>query len=111
MSDNKISMLDIAKHPRGSPGVTIIVGHLAFTLMVILRLWKGWDFTLRLMMPMLAMAIYLMPTFFAFERPHPRRLAVACINIFLGWTVLGWLASLAMALKPNVGSEAPISPR
>jgi hypothetical protein len=49
-------------------------------------------------------AAYFIPTFIAFDRHH-RRAAVLAINVFSGWTVIGWIVALDMALS------APSPPR
>ena len=44
-------------------------------------------------------ALYLLPALIAWIRRAPDIGTVAVINIFLGWTFLGWVAALAMALR------------
>jgi hypothetical protein len=44
-------------------------------------------------------AVYLAPTIIAVARNVPNTGSVAVINIALGWTVLGWVAALAMAAR------------
>ena len=41
--------------------------------------------------------IYLIPTLVASHRQHHNIGAIAVLNIFLGWTFLGWVIALAMA--------------
>jgi len=33
----------------------------------------------------------------AYERAHPDWIAISLVNLFLGWTVVGWLVALAWA--------------
>src|SRR5450830_1011004 len=33
------------------------------------------------------------------QNPAPKRLTIALLNIFLGWTVVGWLVAMVMAVK------------
>jgi T4 superinfection immunity protein len=40
---------------------------------------------------------YFFPIFIAAFRSHPNSGAVFIVNLFLGWTFLGWVISLAMA--------------
>ena len=40
---------------------------------------------------------YLLPTLIASSRKHHNLGSVAVINIFLGWTFVGWVVALAMA--------------
>lgn len=46
--------------------------------------------------------IYLCPTCIAARRNHNNRAAIGIINIFLGWTLIGWVVSLAWAFSDNV---------
>jgi hypothetical protein len=42
--------------------------------------------------------MYFVPTIIAFVRQRAHRRHVAFINLFLGWTVVGWFLSLYLAL-------------
>lgn len=39
--------------------------------------------------------IYLLPTINAYSKRHRSRALIAVVNIFFGWTILGWLVALA----------------
>ncbi len=41
--------------------------------------------------------VYSLPTFVAYLRKHPQRRLVGVINLFLGWTFLGWVVALVWA--------------
>ena len=41
--------------------------------------------------------IYLVPTFVAMARQH-HAISVFFVNLFLGWTVIGWIVALILAL-------------
>lgn len=43
--------------------------------------------------------IYWVPTIVAFHRGVVNQWSVAVINLFLGWTVIGWVVALAMAVR------------
>jgi hypothetical protein len=58
--------------------------------------------------------IYFLPTGVAFDifsdydkeynvpkLKHPNRIFITLVNLILGWTILGWLISLKMALTPG----------
>jgi hypothetical protein len=45
----------------------------------------------------IAAVFYLLPSFVAAARKHPSQNSIAIINIFLGWTFLGWVVALAWA--------------
>ena len=42
--------------------------------------------------------LYFAPAIIAFCNNHPSAGSVAVINLFLGWTLLGWVLALALAL-------------
>lgn len=44
-----------------------------------------------------AFIAYFLPSCLAFARKHHNRDSVLVINLFLGWTFLGWVVALAMA--------------
>lgn len=44
------------------------------------------------------LAAYMAPCLIAGFRQHHQTLAITALNILLGWTVLGWIASLVWAL-------------
>lgn len=46
-----------------------------------------------------AIPIYCLPGIIAARRGHPDQQSIAAINVFLGWTLLGWVVALAWALK------------
>jgi Superinfection immunity protein len=43
--------------------------------------------------------LYLVPTADAYERAHPHALRIFFLNIFLGWTIAGWIAALVWSRK------------
>jgi hypothetical protein len=46
-------------------------------------------------------ALYLLPLLIGLTRRVPDIGSVAAINVLLGWTLLGWAAALAMALRSH----------
>ena len=48
-------------------------------------------------------AAYLLPTLVAWLRHTSDLGAVAVINLALGWTLLGWIVALAIALRRHAG--------
>ena len=42
--------------------------------------------------------MYWLPTIIAVLRRTPSALGVAAVNFLLGWTIIGWLVALIMAL-------------
>ncbi|MFI7006826.1 superinfection immunity protein [Streptomyces sp. NPDC050145] len=46
---------------------------------------------------------YFIPTLVAFGRGVRNAGSVLVINLFLGWTLVGWVVALAMAARSNDG--------
>jgi len=44
-------------------------------------------------------ALYFAPSVVAFNRNHTSRWGVLVINLFLGWTFIGWVGALAWAVS------------
>ena len=44
-------------------------------------------------------ALYFTPTLLAIYRRHPSGGGIAVVNLFLGWTLVGWVAALAWSLS------------
>lgn len=44
---------------------------------------------------LITLMIYFLPTFVAILRKHPNLAAIFIINLFLGWSLVAWVASLA----------------
>ena len=47
------------------------------------------------------LGIYFLPTIVALARKVKHQGSVAVINIFLGWSIIGWVVALAMACRTN----------
>lgn len=41
---------------------------------------------------------YFVPTIVAFSRRHHNRFAILALDVFLGWTLLGWVLALVWSL-------------
>ena len=66
---------------------------------------------------------YWMPTLLALNRKVPSLGSVVVVNLFLGWTFIGWVVALAMAARsvpasptmlppnPNAGPSSIYDPR
>ena len=42
--------------------------------------------------------VYLLPSFLAIARGHQSWWAIVTLNLFLGWTVIGWIGALVWSL-------------
>jgi uncharacterized membrane protein len=61
--------------------------------------------TTNIIMLVLIVLIYMLPTLIAFGREHPRRQDVAVLNILLGWTLIGWFVVFLWALLTRVEDQ------
>ena len=48
--------------------------------------------------------IMFIPTYVAFYRRHEHRLAIGIVNFLLGWTGIGWAATMVWALTEEIFS-------
>jgi Superinfection immunity protein len=53
--------------------------------------------------------LYFVPSLVARSRSTPNLGSVVVVNLFLGWTVIGWVVALAMASR-SVPATAAVSP-
>ena len=54
-----------------------------------------------------AFVAYFLPTFIASRRNHPNGNSIALLNIFLGWTFIGWLVALIWSASAIAKKEEP----
>ncbi len=47
----------------------------------------------------IGLVVYFLPTIIAFKRGKRNRGAILALNLFLGWSLLGWVISLVWALS------------
>lgn len=53
-----------------------------------------------------AVAVYCMPTLIALVRHHPDKGHISVINMYLGWTLVGWVWALVAAIRtPPTGQH------
>ena len=55
--------------------------------------------------------IYFAPSIIGWMQAHQKRAAIFELNLCLGWTVLGWIASIVWACTPAKPPAAPEAPR
>ena len=53
-------------------------------------------------------AFYFLPTVIGYFRKHHNLLALFALNFLLGWTLLGWVASIVWSLTRNPTTSAPV---
>ena len=59
----------------------------------------GLDTVLGIGFAALLVWLYLLPWWVAKGRKHPNVYSIAVVNIFLGWTFVGWVICLAWSLS------------
>ena len=61
---------------------------------------------------LIAVVIYFLPAFNASSRKHPNTSSIFLLNLFLGWTLIGWVAALVWSAsaidKPEQSRGEPI---
>ena len=50
----------------------------------------------------ITLAVYFIPIIIAYIRKHNNFTAICLLNLFVGWTFLGWLASLLWSLNSDI---------
>lgn len=79
---------------------TLIVAGAAVAAFVAMPLMGSGDFSAvlaALIVLPIAFVVYFLPSLVAYRRQHHQAMVVFVINIFLGWTLLGWVIALAIA--------------
>ena len=46
-----------------------------------------------------AVTVYFIPTIVALEKKHINKQAIFILNLFLGWSLVGWVIALIWAVK------------
>lgn len=55
----------------------------------------------QMMLIIICVVFYFAPTFNACSRKHPARASIFLLNLFLGWTLLGWVIALSWSASPK----------
>lgn len=87
----------------------MVVGILVVGLLVCAAVWSQEAFTaIGLILAFVALlAVYFVPCAVARHRQHPQTLAIGVLNVFAGWTFVGWLAALVWACTNARGPDQP----
>lgn len=51
------------------------------------------------------LATYFLPTFVALFRKHKNVLSIFLVNIFFGWTMIGWVLSLVWGCSDDIKTQ------
>lgn len=52
----------------------------------------------------LGLVVYFVPTAVALMRGHPNAAPIVVVNLFLGWSLVGWVVALAWAFTAKPAS-------
>jgi T4 superinfection immunity protein len=66
-----------------------------------------YDNTIFVIILMLCVIIYMLPTLIAYARDIPRRQAVTVVNIIFGWTLIGWFITFLWASLAATSVDEP----
>jgi hypothetical protein len=61
--------------------------------------------TTTILMLLVIVVLYMLPSLIAFGREHPRRQDITLINILVGWTLIGWIVVFLWASLSHVERE------
>ena len=53
------------------------------------------------------LALYFVPSIVAHDRGHHQKAAIIILNIFLGWTMFGWVAALVWSATAVRKGDTP----
>lgn len=62
--------------------------------------------TLSIISGIVGLVIYFIPSIVAFQKDRANKVTILLINIFLGWSLIGWIVALVMALKQPAPTTA-----
>src|SRR5208282_3379585 len=62
---------------------------------------------LHLLLLVIVVALYLLPTALAFYRDCEAALWIGLVNVFLGWTVFGWVVAIGWAARGKIRTLPP----
>jgi len=57
-----------------------------------------------------AVAMYFLPAIIAHQRQHVSSGAIFLVNLFLGWSIIGWIVCFAWACSGNTRQQVVILP-
>ena len=88
---------------------SFIVGFAFLTSLASVQLTQDatWGGTLIIMaLPLLATFVYFLPTAAAITIGNPEFRSIFILNLFFGWTVVGWIVALVWTVRPSAASKA-----
>ena len=85
-----VSLVAMTNIPPTAPGTFSLISGLVFLVILCIT----------------GSALYFCPAIVAHKRRHRNMTALLVLNIFLGWTLLGWVGCLVWALLEQEGKES-----
>lgn len=82
------TVLEIAAEEAGAAATTADEAAGNKTLIIMIVLWAT-----------IGLLLYFVPTIVAFAKGHLNKTAVLLLNLFLGWTFIGWVIALVWSVK------------
>ena len=64
-----------------------------------------YDNTIFVVLLLIILIIYMLPTVIAYARDVPQRQAITVVNIILGWTLVGWFVTFLWALMAETRAD------
>ena len=61
-----------------------------------------------LMLILMGIMLYFIPTIIAILKKKPNKLAISALNFFLGWSIIGWVVALVWSLSNNSSNQSII---
>jgi len=68
----------------------------------------GGSIVVTLLLICLAVLLYILPVVIAWKRQHPHFLWILLLDLFLGWTTIGWLVALFWSFLDVVDKDTGI---
>jgi hypothetical protein len=95
------------KTPIGSLplSVSLLVGGVAAIYALLFLFFVGFSAVMGLFLLFILFAVYFLPTIIVSINNHPHAAGVLIVNLFLGWTFLGWVGALAWACSVSSGGN------
>jgi hypothetical protein len=64
-----------------------------------------YDNTIFVILLLLILVLYMLPTLIAYARDIPRRQTITVVNIILGWTLIGWIGCFLWARLAETSAD------
>jgi hypothetical protein len=66
-----------------------------------------YDNTVFVILLLLCVIIYMLPTVIAYARDVPSRRTITVVNIIFGWTLIGWFIAFLWAMLAEISIDEP----